>query len=278
MPHSLQNIANKDLVTEAIEADLLSAERKVPLAIAGQMNGLLRSGPKSILAQTLTSEVPCHPQLEATDLEKEATLIIDGQALVNAIGTPQTAVTFGDLADVFIEAVLWSGADFQRIDVLFDRYYELSIKGGTRNRRKQGAVAIRRMIESKDVPLPAKWDNFLAHQENKADLARFLSQQLILKAPNDKTVVAAGGFSNQERAETSAPRVDVEHLEARHEEADTRIILHCVNSQAASIVVSARDTDVLVVLFGTDQLQLHHEMHDSPLQMQEVTLTLYRGL
>ncbi|KAL8582352.1 hypothetical protein ACOMHN_037109 [Nucella lapillus] len=28
MPHSLQNIANKDLVTEAIEADLLSAERK----------------------------------------------------------------------------------------------------------------------------------------------------------------------------------------------------------------------------------------------------------
>ncbi|KAL8600360.1 hypothetical protein ACOMHN_013575 [Nucella lapillus] len=242
MPHSLQNIANKDLVTEAIEADLLSAERKgqeqlnsfvqerlvateqrkvrlrdplpknkfltfsslfevkrtdsrtggvktvkadrnilqrlitayeagrdvnlqdvlnhellaVPLAIAGQMNGQLRSGPKSILAQTLTSEVPCPPQLEATDLEKEATLIIDGQALVNAIGKPQTAVTFGDLADVFVEAVLWSGADFQRIDVLFDRYYELSIKGGTRNRRKEGAVAIRRMIESKDVPLPAK--------------------------------------------------------------------------------------------------------------------------
>ncbi|KAL8570386.1 hypothetical protein ACOMHN_035804 [Nucella lapillus] len=326
MPHSLQNIANKDLVTEAIEADLLSAERKgqeqlnsfveerlvateqrkvrlrdplpknkfltfsslfggvktvkadrnilqrlitayeagrdvnlqdvlnhellaVPLAIA-EMNGQLRSGPKAILAQTLTSEVSCPPQLEATNLEKEATLIIDGQALVNAIGKPQTAVTFGDLADVFIEAVLWSGADFQRIDVLFDRYYELSIKGGTRNRRKQGAVAIRRMIESKDVPLPAKWDNFLAHQENKADLARFLSQQLILKAPNDKTVVAAGGFSNEVRAETSDPRVDVEHLEARHEEADTRIILHCVNSQAASIVVSARDTDVFVLLLA----------------------------
>ncbi|KAL8583179.1 hypothetical protein ACOMHN_029981 [Nucella lapillus] len=28
MPHSLQNIANKDLVTEAIEENLLSAERK----------------------------------------------------------------------------------------------------------------------------------------------------------------------------------------------------------------------------------------------------------
>ncbi|KAL8621306.1 hypothetical protein ACOMHN_008131 [Nucella lapillus] len=174
---NLQDVLNHELLA-------------VPLAIA-EMNGQLRSGPKAILAQTLTSEVPCPPQLEATDLEKEATLIIDGQALVNAIGKPHTAVTFGDLADVFIKAVLWSGADFQRIDVLFDRYYELSIKGGTRNRRKQGAVAIRRMIESKDVHLPAKWDNFLAHQENKADLARFISQQLILKAPNDKTVVAA---------------------------------------------------------------------------------------
>ncbi|KAL8592266.1 hypothetical protein ACOMHN_036900 [Nucella lapillus] len=75
-------------------------------------------------------------------------------------------------------------------------------------------------------------------------------RKLILKAPNDKTVVAAGGFSNEERAETSDPRVDVEHLEARHIEADTRIILHCVNSQAASIVVSARDTDVLVLLLA----------------------------
>lgn len=68
MPHSLQNIANTDLVTEAIEADLLSAEKKGqeqlnsfveerlvateqrkvrlrdPLAIA-EMNGQLSSGP-----------------------------------------------------------------------------------------------------------------------------------------------------------------------------------------------------------------------------------------
>ena len=97
------------------------------------MNGQLRSGSKAILAQVLTAEVPCPPRLEAKDLEKEATLIIDGQALVIAIGKPQAAATFGDLGDVFVEAVLRSGTDFQRIDVLFDRYYELSIKGGTRN-------------------------------------------------------------------------------------------------------------------------------------------------
>jgi hypothetical protein len=77
---------------------------------------MLRSAPKTILAQTLISEVPiCPPQLEATNLEKEDTLIIDGQALVYAIGKPQTAVIFGELADVFIGTVLWSGADFKEL-------------------------------------------------------------------------------------------------------------------------------------------------------------------
>ena len=52
----------------------------VPPAIA-KMNGQLRSGSKAILAHVLTAEVPCLPRLEAKDLEKEAILIIDGQAL-----------------------------------------------------------------------------------------------------------------------------------------------------------------------------------------------------
>jgi len=33
----------------------------------------------------------------------------------------------------------------------------------------------------------------MAHEGNKEDLARFLSQQLILQAPSDKIIVAAGG-------------------------------------------------------------------------------------
>jgi len=39
-------------------------------------------------------------------------------------------------------------------------------------------------------------------------------------------MVAAGGFSDEERVETSDARIDTDGLEAKHEEADTRTILH----------------------------------------------------
>lgn len=177
-------------------------------------------------------------------------LIIDGQALVIAIAKPQGAKTFGDLADVFVEAVLKSGAKFQRIDVLFDRYQTHSIKTGTRKRRGRGLVAIRRPVESTDLPLPVKWENFIAHQDNKADLARFLSQQLILRAPVNKTIVTAGGFSDEEGVEASNATLNTNCMEAKHEEADTRIVLHCITSKASTIVVSARDTDILILLIA----------------------------
>jgi hypothetical protein len=99
------------------------------------------------------------------------------------------------------------------------------------------------------VPPPAKWENFIAHEGNKEDLARFLSQQLILQN-TDKVIVAAGGWSSPERVESSDYTLDVENLEGLHEEADTRTILHCVKAKTTSIVVSARDTDILVMLIS----------------------------
>ena len=221
----------------------------VPYALA-ETNRTLRTGSKADLYEVLTAGIPCPSNIDATDLGEAATLIIDGQAIVHSIAKPQKAVTFGDLADVFVGVVLQSGKQFKRIDVVFDRYYKKSIKSGTRTRRGQGSAAIRRLIESRDVPLPSKWDNFMAHPENKTDLANFLSQQMMLKAPNNKTIVLSGGFNDEEKVESSSLEVDTDSLKACHEEADTRIILHCMNNQASSIVIASRDTDVLVLLLA----------------------------
>jgi len=143
----------------------------------------------------LTAGVPCPDHLDARDLEEDPVLIIDGQTLVVAIEKPKVAKTFGDLADTFVETVFQSGAQFRRIDVVFDRYFQNSIKSCIRKWREKNTVAIRRAVSSRDVPLPAKWENFMAHEGNKEDLARFLSQQLILQAPADKVIVASGGWS-----------------------------------------------------------------------------------
>ena len=149
----------------------------------------LRTGSKAVHAEVLTTGVSCPDHLDATDLGEDTVLITDGQALVAAIGKPKTAKTFGDLADIFVETVLQSGSQFKRIDVMFDKYFETSIKSGTQKRRGKNTVAISRPVSSREVPLPAKWENFMAHEGNKEELVRFLSTQLILQAPPDKVKV-----------------------------------------------------------------------------------------
>ena len=221
----------------------------VPFALA-ETNGRLRSGSKADFAQVLTLGINCPPSIGTAELGETATFVVDAQATICSIGKPPKATTFGDLADEFIGAVLHAGAFFKRIDVVFDRYYEKSIKEGTRTRRGQGSGAIRRLIEGRNVPLPAKWETFMAHPKNKADLANFLSQQLMLQAPSNKTVVVSGGFIDEEQVESSDPEVITDTLKAQHEEADTRMILHCTQTQASSIVIATRDTDVLVLLLA----------------------------
>ena len=72
----------------------------------------------------MTADISCPSDLKATDLRCEPMLVIDGQAVVISIGKPQEAKTFGDLADTFVKSILQSGTEFQRIDVLFNRYHE----------------------------------------------------------------------------------------------------------------------------------------------------------
>lgn len=217
----------------------------VPVSLA-EMNGTLRTGNKSILADKLTEDIVCPEAIEVHD--SSSCLIIDGQALVVALGKPDNAMNFGDLADTYVRAVLKAGSKYQRVDVVFDRYREETIKGTTRTRRTKSARPIRRLVEGRDVPLPKNWTNFLSLPDNKIDLARFLSEELCSQAPDDMEIVVAGGFREEVEVRSSKPTTDLTQLRANHEEADTRLVLHSVHSQYNTVVVSSRDTDVLVLL------------------------------
>ena len=65
-----------------------------------EMNGTLRTGNKSVLAEVLTTGINCPEAIDIGD--QSSTLIIDGQALVVIVGKPFWVVTFGDLADIFV--------------------------------------------------------------------------------------------------------------------------------------------------------------------------------
>lgn len=84
--------------------------------------------------------------------------------------------------------------------------------------------------------------------ENKADLARFLSEELIKSAPLGKELVVAGGFRSEQEVRCSNELTSVQPLKATHEEADTRMVLHAVHCNYSNIVVSSKDTDVLALL------------------------------
>lgn len=104
--------------------------------------------------------------------------------------------------------------------------------------------------EDGSVPLAHSWPNVLVLPDNKSDLARFLSEHIIVNEPPDKVVVAAGGFVDERKIILSEREIDLSALRVIHEEADTRLIVHCVNSSLDSIVASARDTDVLLLLIA----------------------------
>ncbi len=85
----------------------------VPVSLA-EMNGTLRTGNKSELANVGTEDIDCPEtiQLHATS----SFLFIDGQALVVSLGKHDAAVTFGDLADTYVKTVLKAGSEYHRIE------------------------------------------------------------------------------------------------------------------------------------------------------------------
>ena len=105
-------------------------------------------------------------------------------------------------------------------------------------------------IENKDLLLPKNWPNFLALSDNKVDLARFLSQHLVANAPLGQVIVVAGGFTDGEEAQSSSPEFDTSVIYGKHEEADTRLVLYSIANACETVVVLARDTDVLLLLIA----------------------------
>ena len=137
--------------------------------------------------------------------------------------------------------------------MVFDRYEKDMIKNASRVTRSKGSRPIRRRIESREVPLPVNWKNFIDLSENKADLENFLSTQLIASAKaklRDREVITSGGFVDRTTAQSSHG-ADIAGLQSSHDEADTSIILHAKHLATEGYdrtIISSRDIDVLVLL------------------------------
>lgn len=118
----------------------------VPLALADDHNGdLTCTTSKSIFMNHLLTACNANCSKDIV-IPVKSHLIVDGQALVLAMGKPSNACTFGDLSNSFVNLVRCLASKYNRVDIMFDRYCPHSIKVHTHQKRSATCIPIRRVI------------------------------------------------------------------------------------------------------------------------------------
>lgn len=80
----------------------------VPMSLT-ETNGEPRGGNKALLAKMMAQHAECPAELT---FEEEFCLVIDGMAVVVALGKPAELTAFRDLRDASVRAVLRLGRSF----------------------------------------------------------------------------------------------------------------------------------------------------------------------
>ena len=152
----------------------------------------------------LTSEEKILPTIPTPTLHHNTCVLIDGNALIQTLGKPQTCRTFNDYARTFFRAATACVDEHvKQVDVVFDTYIKHSIKSATRTKRSLKKRPVRKIIDQGDLSLPQVWANFIALGDNKADLARFLSDYLLSHGrefSHQYELVTSGGHRDPTRA------------------------------------------------------------------------------
>ena len=152
-------------------------------------------------------------------------VVLDGGALIHSL-LPRIGVSnFENYFDMcFRKHIENELRKTSRVDVVWDSYWECSIKGETRNNRGS-STGVRLKIGPK-VKLPNNWSNFLKLPENKVELFNFLTETAVssLELPASNLYITSGDI-----VQHVGPGNDMTE-KCDHEEADTRIVLHVMHA------------------------------------------------
>ena len=173
LQHLTASMAGQHIKMDEVLQHELSS---LPLSLA-RINGDMNSTSKSDMTDILMGNIEVQYNIPAQEDLNKTCVVIDGHALIQALGKPHNCKTFQDYATMFFKAVTKHiNATVKGIDVLFDTYIENSIKAEAQAKTNNKKRLIRRIIDRGDLPLPQVWANFISLSDNKADLANFLSQ------------------------------------------------------------------------------------------------------
>ena len=138
----------------------------VPWALADSM-GTLKKTNKAILMHEL--EKNAEPNEEV--LSNNCT-VIDGMALVRKIKT--VGLTYGEFALKLFNTALSKNSSSARADVVYDVYWQISIKNAERARRKSGSLEFKKIVDSQQIK---QLMSFLSSVNNKTELIKFTVEE-----------------------------------------------------------------------------------------------------
>ncbi len=116
--------------------------------------------------------------------------IFDGAAVVHFLPT-SSVNTFAEYADkIFVPFLQQQLKQSRRLDLVWDRYIDNSIKQAAREQRGHGT----RTKVSAQTKMPKKWSDFLRVSQNKQELFSFLTKAITnMETGEEKILCATSG-------------------------------------------------------------------------------------
>lgn len=144
--------------------------------------------------------------------------------------------------------------DVKRIDIVFDRYDDISIKYLESTLRSKGQMFKHFIITNDHTKIPTNCNNFFSGTENKLQLVRFLcaAAPRYIQVKEDCELYICGGFDDPTKCFKlqSSSFLEIPDLNSNHLEADSRMfshMFHAVKIQSAHIIILSADTDVFIL-------------------------------
>ena len=196
----------------------------VPFSLAHQ-DGTLRMTTKSVLAGLIEFKVTVCPRLHS--FPKDTIHLIDAMALVQVMKFAGTK-TFRELASKYFNTITSSLVSCKEVHIVFDQYWDLSIKAGERTLRGSLNSCLEVKIHEPSTPVPKQRVKLISNPQNKVSLCHFLPTSFCdlgrQHLSPGKSIIIGGGFKNGRRAVMVrwSHQEDIFDLESDHEEAGTR--------------------------------------------------------